>query len=192
MTCERVCGTQAVFNILQCEFIERSAQVRPSFDFLPKLLGEIGQDVCALQSFRRLANKMADIVVEQRQQDRRQVANELVKCGSLHRRELVVHRPDAIQDGMPGFVGDDVVRKAGIARVLLVTEIVELQRFAMLVVKSIFTKPGMRHNDQAVAIETPRHRAAQGRGLFVEFQHTLHNCPCIQLVKIRILRPSSR
>jgi hypothetical protein len=37
---------------------------------------------------------------------------------------------------MPGLMGDDIVRQAGVAGSLQVAEIVELQRFAVLVVKA--------------------------------------------------------
>jgi hypothetical protein len=81
---------QAALNILHGELVEGSTQVRPSLDLFAELLRQVRQGIGRLQiALRRIGDEMADIFIEQGEQDGCQVADESVEGGSLDGRRLL-------------------------------------------------------------------------------------------------------
>ena len=167
------------------ELVERSAQIR-LFVLPPELLGETGQCAVLVEiAARHLADLLAKFGVAKRDEDRRDVTNELVEGSSLDLYGLAIKRPHAIEHSVAEFMIDDIGRKAGMHPLAIVVEIVELQGFAVAVVISVLAVARMRHDDQTIALKSPADTAAETRAALVEIERVLQRRPDVDLVELR-------
>ena len=129
MTCETWCTLVEPFTRDILRSFERGAEVRGPFDGLAELPGDRCQDFPDLRfAACPLGQPLAEVLVPEAEQDRRQVAHEFVESPGLDRAALVVVGPNAVEDGMPELVVDDVGREAGIDGVDIMTrKIIELE-----------------------------------------------------------------
>ena len=179
---------ERVRDLLHRQVVDRAPEVLPALHDLVELARQVSHDARAAHiSPRHPLEFVTNVPVEEGQQDSRQVADELVKGGGLQRADLVVVGPDAIQDRVSGLVGDDIMRQAGIDRLVFVTEVVEPERLAVPVVAGVRLITSVRHHDQPVAVEAPWHRAAERLWVLVELQHPLHHGPHVQSLEVRVI-----
>src|SRR5512143_3151032 len=85
---------------------------------------------------------------------------------------------------MPGLVGGDIMRQAGVLGRAGVAVVVELESLAASVVEGVFSEAGVGNQDQAVSIRSPRDWPSQSPGTFKQIQAALNDGPDIDLVKL--------
>lgn len=85
---------------------------------------------------------------------------------------------------MPRFVGNDIVRQAGIDPLGLGAAVVELQRLALPVIVRVFTVPGMRHDNQSIAGKSPWDAPAKGTRVLEIVQDLLNDRPDVYLAEL--------
>ena len=79
--------------------------------------------------------------------------HELMESGRLDLAAFVEIRPHSIQHGVAELVVNNVGGQTGVNRVLLIPEIVKLQRLAVAVIEGIFAIARVRDDDEPVAFE---------------------------------------
>jgi hypothetical protein len=129
-------------------------------------------------------DKLTKIVVSKRDQYGRQVSHELMEGCRLRSDRLDVVGTHTVEDRMRELVIDDVRREAGIDGVRAVVEIVELQRFTFAVVERVLAVSGMGHDNQSIALESPRNSSAETEPAFEELQRALYYSPDVDLVRL--------
>ena len=136
-----------------------------------------------------LEDDLAKCVVPKRHQDGGQIAQELVKRRGLRVDRLVVMRAQPVEHGVAELVVHDVGGQTGEDGALVAVEPVKLQRLAGPVVIGVLAVPGVRHDDQPVALERPTDSAAKREAALEEIESVLHDRPDAELmILIKVFR----
>ena len=176
-------------DVLHRQLVPGAPQVRLSRHVLAELLGDARQRAFLGQIALRLSDELpGGRRVAEGDQDRRQVADELVECRRLGQHRLDEVRPDAVEHGVAELMIDDVGREAGVDALLAAIEIVELQRLALPVVVRVLARAGVRHDDQPVALESPGNAPPEPGPAFEEVERALDDRPDVDLMELRRVR----
>jgi hypothetical protein len=114
------------------QLVPRASQVRLVADIVAEFLGKAGERIVAVEvAAGSLGDLRPENVVAEGDQDRGEVAKELVEGRGLGEDGFVVMRANAVEHGMAELVIDDIGREAGVDAPALVVpvavEVIELQ-----------------------------------------------------------------
>src|SRR5262249_23807737 len=168
--------------------VDGAAQIGPAFDGIAKFVRDIAQRVLGVQvAFGLDAQFFAKRVVAKYHEERGEVADELVKGRGLRRGGFVEVGPDAVEHGMAKLVIDNISRKAGVDAIFAAVEVIELQRFALPIVKRVLAETGMRQDDQPAAFEAPEDFSPEAETAFIEVEGVLYDRPGMDLMELQIV-----